>query len=696
MSFELLHKPTFTNQLLALSKEYMVQVIEKVERLREDPMPDGKVKKKLKGYKNDVYRLRSGDLRIIYTIAGNCVALLGVDDRKEVYRGEPLDVEATSVDQQILSKIDDALKGKEIPVIKTTHEKPDDLLPIPITEGLLTKLKIENPHFPALLACRTIDDLTTADVPSSVLERVFDAVADTDFEMVLSQPSFVTGKTDNLLRFKEGDLLGFLLKLDQEQEKYVTWAVNASGPTLLKGAPGTGKSTVALYRVQNLIASLQKSGVQHPRILFTTYTNALVNFSKQLLESLLGDDVQYVDVRTADAIAREIFVSNGANPKIAASPDLKRLMGTAISTVRRSVDGNQLQQQARTQLLTRLTADYLIEEVNSVIEARSIRTLDEYLRAGRAGRLVPLNKSQRSAVWEVRQEFLKLLSGQGLITWQQIRSIALNIVRNRTDRYDAVVIDEAQDIEPNGLRLLVTLCREPKRLFITADANQSIYGSSFRWANVHDDLRFQGRTGVLKTNHRTTKEIAEASRSYLANGSLDEEQSDHTYVHNGPQPAVRSVGILRDEAELLVRFFKEATKELRLGLGACAILVPTEKAGREIAGSLTHLGLNTEFMTGKTLQLNANHVKVITLKSAKGLEFPIVALAGFLGFQYPVIPQGTQDLAVTEIMTRERRTMFVGMTRSMRALLLVVPNESTSPLLDGFDQDYWNLGGRAA
>lgn len=696
MSFELLHKPTFTNQLLALSKEYMVQVIEKVERLREDPMPDGKVKKKLKGYKNDVYRLRSGDLRIIYTIAGNCVALLGVNNRKEVYRGEPLDVEATSVDQQILSKIDDALTTKKIPAIRTELEIEGDLLPIPITEDLLTRLKIESPHFAALLACRTVDDLAAADVPATVLERVFDAVVDTDFEMVLSQPSFVTGSTDNLLRFKEGDLLGFLLKLDQEQEKYVTWAVNASGPTLLKGAPGTGKSTVALYRVKNLIASLQKSGVQQPRILFTTYTNALVNFSKQLLESLLGDDVQYVDVRTADAIAREIFVSNGANPKIAASPDLKRLMGTSISTVRRSVDGNQLQQQARTQLLTRLTADYLIEEVNSVIEARSIRTLDEYLLAGRAGRLVPLNKTQRSAVWEVRQVFLKLLSGQGLITWQQIRSIALNMVRNGTDRYDAVVIDEAQDIEPNALRLLVTLCREPKRLFITADANQSIYGSSFRWANVHDDLRFQGRTGVLKTNHRTTKEIAEASRSYLANGSLDEEQSDHTYVHNGPQPAVRSVGILRDEAELLVRFLKEATKELRLGLGACAILVPTEKAGREIAGSLTHLGLNTEFMTGKTLQLNANHVKVITLKSAKGLEFPIVALAGFLGFQYPVIPQGTQDLAVTEIMTRERRTMFVGMTRSMRALLLVVPNESTSPLLDGFDQDYWNLGGRAA
>jgi superfamily I DNA/RNA helicase len=74
-----------------------------------------------------------------------------------------------------------------------------------------------------------------------------------------------------LLRFTEGELLGFLLKLNPEQEKFVTWALNASGPTLLKGGPGTGKSTVALYRVRALIETLKKSGVSQPKILFTTY-----------------------------------------------------------------------------------------------------------------------------------------------------------------------------------------------------------------------------------------------------------------------------------------------------------------------------------------------------------------------------------------------------------------------------------------
>ena len=48
------------------------------------------------------------------------------------------------------------------------------------------------------------------------------------------------------------------------------------------------------------------------------------------------------------------------------------------------------------------------------------------------------------------------------------------------------------------LRLLIKLCKDPSRLFITADANQSIYGSGFNWSDVHESLKFQGRTSVSK------------------------------------------------------------------------------------------------------------------------------------------------------------------------------------------------------
>ena len=70
-------------------------------------------------------------------------------------------------------------------------------------------------------------------------------------------------------------------------------------------------------------------------------------------------------------------------------------------------------------------------------------------------------------------------------------------------------------------------------------------------------------------------------------------------------------------------------------------------------------------------KINKPVVKIITLKSAKGLEFPIVALAGFIDGAFPVIPKGTPEEAVEEIMTRERRTLYVGMTRARERLTLV-------------------------
>lgn len=90
MTFEIIHKPTFTNQLLLIPKERVVQILEKIEVLRNEPKPHGNLKKKLHGYKGNVYRLRSGDYRIIYTYGDGWVTLLGVDARKDVYKGIPL------------------------------------------------------------------------------------------------------------------------------------------------------------------------------------------------------------------------------------------------------------------------------------------------------------------------------------------------------------------------------------------------------------------------------------------------------------------------------------------------------------------------------------------------------------------------------------------------------------------------------
>jgi hypothetical protein len=49
-----------------------------------------------------------------------------------------------------------------------------------------------------------------------------------------------------------------------------------------------------------------------------------------------------------------------------------------------------------------------------------------------------------------------------------------------------------------------------------------------------------------------------------------------------------------------------------------------------------------------------------------------------------------QPAARAELLSLNRRTIFVGMTRAMRALLLLVPTDKPSELLSGFAEAYWD------
>ena len=709
MNFELIHKPTFTNQLLAVPKEQVLQILQKLEVLRTDPAPHGKLKKKLHGYKGSIYRLRSGNYRIVYSYGDGWVTLLGVDQRKDVYKGDKLVADDPQLNIHDLPTVQDLLTpqpGPAIPKVVTpvkTQVSTEHYLPVKITTQLLENLFIPNDCFDTLLACETFDQLLEAPVPEAVRDRLFDCITSPNFDQVLTQPSFKTGSPDSLLKFKQGELLGFLLQLNPEQEKFVNWSLNASGPTLLKGGPGTGKSTVALYRARAVLETLRNQGIEAPKLLFTTYTNALVSFSQSLLDDLLGKDSRCVKVQTADALLYSFVAQHKGQPKIANSNRCKSLLKAAIDQTLDQLEGNPLQQQSQRQLLQRLSPEYLLEEINSLIEGRNLQTLEDYLAVARRGRAIALGKTQRRAIWQLRGQFVQQLKTAQLETWSQFRRRALTLLEQalaenpeQLQRYDAVIIDEAQDLEPTVLRALALLCKAPNRLFVTADANQSIYGSGFRWDAVHQDLKFTGRTGILRTNHRTTAEINEAAHQYLnaaSEGLIDSDIDNRSYIHYGPPPAVRAlVASGDDEGLLIAQFCRLAAREFRLGIQACAVLVPGDSVGKQLVSQLQGLGLPAEFMNSKNLDLKKPGVKVLPLKAAKGLEFPIVAIAGFLKGTYPKVPKGATAAEQVEVQARERRTLFVAMTRAMRALLVVIPENADSPLLKGFAPERWNLG----
>ncbi|HVB73702.1 MAG TPA: UvrD-helicase domain-containing protein, partial [Ktedonobacteraceae bacterium] len=692
-------KPAVLRDVTGLTARDLHMVIAKIAALVDDPLPDGKTKKQIIRLPGKPYRLRAGRYRIFYTYSRHTVSLYAIRRRGNTTYDELLEFEIDEDEEE--EELADLADFPDFEVARSPIPGGDAQtqalqqrgrpLPEPITAALLERLQLPVDYLARLQYVHTQDELLSCPgIPDEALLEIDQYMFERPLSQVMQQPDLILQDVGDLLRYKEGELIAFLLKLSPEQERYVSWALDSAGPVLVKGGPGTGKSTVALYRVRLLLQQMRGSdtgtgtGDQQsstpPRILFTTYTNALVKSSEQLLHPLLGSEREYVRVATSDKLVYDILRETGYMKDVIEGEPLARMTREIVEEVLQ--EGNALVQQARRQALERIGLDYLLQELNQVIVARHIETLDDYLAASRAGRQVRLNHLQRRLVWHIYERWRDVLRDYGRETWQQRRARAAALVERSSlyHSFDAVMIDEAQDLDPAVLRLLVGLCKAPNRIFVTADANQSIYGSGFTWADVHESLNFKGRTGILRANYRSTREIGEAAQSYLTNSALEPEMIERLYVHNGPLPAARAVLNSDYETQLLANFFRRACLDLRLAIGSCAVLCPNERAGRAIAAALQARGLTATYMTGQDLDLTGPGVKALTLHSAKGLEFPIVALAGFGGGAYPVIPPNASPDERAEILAKERRTMFVGMTRAMRALLVITPASAKSPL----------------
>lgn len=680
-------KPTFQTEWLALPPKVAHQVLEKIHLLTQNPLPDGNLKKQLTHINREVYRLESGDYRIIYTLQRPYISLLALRRRREDTYDEDFQNEylgGYNPEINLAQQVDTYTHvGSTLP--------PARVLPEPISKELLINLLIPAHYHADLLVIDNEDDLLDCpNVPDEYKLKVHTHLFEKPLYQIFDEQDYLLPESaDSLLRYKEGELLAFLLKLSPEQEKYVTWGLS-SGPTLLKGGPGTGKSAIALHRAYALIQEFQRRGHIDFRLLFTTYTNALVRSSEQLLSQLLGADQRFVEVCTVDHLASDLLQSISERPEIIDPQELDTLLLQAIQQA--TYGGSIAQQQAQRRFIEGMNFDYLLQEINRIIVAGQLSTLEAYLAAARPGRRMPFNGIQRRAVWSVHQELERLLSHAHKATWHHLRAMAERATGKIARKYEAVIVDEAQDLDPSALRLLAQICKTPRGLFITADANQSIYCSHFSWANIHQDLQFRGRSGTLQANYRSTREIGEAAQSYLQTGILDSEPAERRYIYNGPLPIVRKVYSEQDEVQLLASFLTTARRACRLGIGSCAILCPTEKTGRNLAKALAAYQIEAAFMGGQYLGLERACVKILTLNAAKGLEFPIVALAGFHGVNkymrkltYSTIDEQKEALAL------ERRLLFVGMTRAMRALLVAIPTSSTSPLLSGFDKEYWNV-----
>lgn len=710
--------PTFLNELLGLPEQVSKQITQKIRVLESDPISARGDAKKIDNRKPPVYRIRVGYHRIFYSFGSGWVKLLCIRKRDgNTYASEvpafaapegppPADLLAAELAESRIAEEGAGYAVAEPLEAPAEALTPDDMadallltpeqpgataateprpLPVTITEELLRQWQIPPAHWPALLAAATEDDLLLADLPVTMFDRVCDILFPRAIDEIERQPEYVLPEPEDLDRFIEGELTAFLLKLDADQQRMLETALE--GPALVKGGPGTGKSILALYRVKHLVEAGRTP------LLFTTYTKALVSYSEQLLERLLGAPPadHGVEVNTVDSVIFRLYAKNLGAPRFAIDGQIEAALRQALTVVEIPA-ANAFDRKVRQEVLTRLGEGYLLEEFRDVIDARGVATREEYLALERRGRGVPLRANIREAIWAIYEGWSAGLDRQGLTTWERVRRQALQLALAQEQKpFKAVIIDEAQDLSPVALRFLLASVESLQGLYLTADASQSLYQRGFSWKQIHGDLSMRGRTALLRRNYRNTAQITAACAAILqGTGAGDDESvAQEPAAYQGPAPTLLLAPGGGDEADAIRDFFATAARELRLPIHAGAVLCHSQALGQRIAARLSQRGVPAEFMSGKQIDLRKPVVKVLTLHSAKGLEFPMVAVARLEAGHLPHDVQHLPEEEQAVLLDQQRRLFYVGCSRAMRALIVCAAADAPSSFVEGLDAPLW-------
>lgn len=244
------------------------------------------------------------------------------------------------------------------------------------------------------------------------------------------------------------------------------------------------------------------------------------------------------------------------------------------------------------------------------------------------------------------------------------------------ERYDGVLVDEAQDFSTDMLRFARGLLKDPNDgdLVIVADAAQKIFKTNFSWQSA--GIRASGRTRILRINYRNTKEILGFAHAFLLSGGTitaddtPEPEDENAVIaptsarRSGPHPDIQ---LASDDVRAVVRTVSDWLSGEdgadRIGVLYCTSSACNPSAlrdGLETRGIDVFWATDDNSRDAKDLMAQARERVILsTVQSAKGMEFPRVVLTGLW-----------RDDADDD---ENIRTAYVGMTRAQNLLTVVHP-----------------------
>lgn len=461
-----------------------------------------------------------------------------------------------------------------------------------------------------------------------------------------------------------------------------------TGQSLIKGVAGSGKTTVALFR----LIAMQQENLQNEKVLVVTYNKTLIDYMEYLCQEYgVCLDNRKVQIRTIDSLICSMV--SGEPYKIASANVQRGKMQLAIKKVKQKYPNNAMIQEKNVQ--------FLLEET-SWIKSCMYLTKEEYMNVDRLGRSsigesrirLAKQSENRAAIFDVFEVYQKLLKDDNLTDFETRALRALMKIRKgeiTPPKYRYIIVDESQDLSRVQLEIIRNMYVDSASsniVFIT-DVAQSIYTQSWLSRQSFKSIGFDmsGKSNVLSKNYRTTKEIALAAYSLINHDKDLKNSSDYvepeSIERNGAKPRYRHFENVNKEFEYITNEIKKCA--IRYPLSDIVVVAKNKAYLKNLKTHFLKHGVDAELTKeieesgAKTFYVNK--VKLFTLHSIKGLEASVVFIAG--------INEGILPFS-QEVLDVERKLLYVGMTRAKEILYLTSSGQA-SPFIREINQNYLQL-----
>jgi superfamily I DNA/RNA helicase len=444
------------------------------------------------------------------------------------------------------------------------------------------------------------------------------------------------------------------------------------GQFLVRGAAGSGKTTVALARALHLARQPLLHG--SARVLLLARTPALAAALARTLAARGGDAAKRVEASAPLLWSRATLGLTGAPPQLD-EETFARLVDEALHRERR---------RSRRQLLRR-PLRFFTSEISSMILALGVERFDQYGLIDREGRGSSLDEESRRTIWGVFETFRGLARALGREPAHALVPPALaRLAAARTRPYDHVVVDDAHRLAPVELRLVRTLAAAGSlTLFAALEQPFDPIAATLRELGL-DRL---DRTEVLPRVLRGPAPIFTAALTVLRKklrgdgdlaailpGTVEGARPRLLLAPDGPQELTAALGEIR-------RWTGEGRKLREIGVVAMR-RVPLELLAAQLASEgIAARWLGDEAPGADTDDADDDAVALCPLEHAPGREFPVVLLIDANRGCFPRLPSELADHERPFVDETARRDLHLAMTRATEELVVVATEATRAPAL---------------